>query len=229
MIAIRRGAYMDRKTTIKSRIMNKFIDAAFTVIDTEGVEYVTIRKVAAIAGYNSSTMYNYFENLDHLILFASTRYLRDYTGALKGYVRKSKNSLDRYLLIWECFCKYSFQRPKIYNLIFFSDNSNALNNIITEYYKVFPEELADSSLKLHSMLTGNDIYSRTLNQFGSCVADGYLREEDINEINEVTILLYQSILANLLRKNPPYTPDEALEKIMGYFRKLIMYYEIKEK
>ncbi|MHC1719523.1 MAG: TetR/AcrR family transcriptional regulator [Clostridiaceae bacterium] len=212
---------MDRKTTIKSRIMHKFIDAAFTVIDTEGIEYVTIRKVAAIAGYNSSTMYNYFENLDHLILFASTRYLRDYTGALEGYVKKAKTSLDRYLLIWECFCKYSFQRPQIYNLIFFSENSNTLNNIITEYYKVFPEELADSSLNLTSMLTGNDIYSRTLHQFDSCVKDGCFRKEDINEINEVTILLYQSILANLLRKNPPYTPEEALDKTMHYFHKIV--------
>ena len=49
--------------------MNKFIDAAFSIIETEGVENITIRKVAGIAGYNSSTIYNYFEDLDQLVLF----------------------------------------------------------------------------------------------------------------------------------------------------------------
>lgn len=215
-----------RKNTIKINIMNKFIDAAFTIIESEGVENVTIRKVAVIAGYNSSTLYNYFEDLDHLILFACIRYLGDYTRALKDYVRKATNSLERYLMIWECFCKYSFERPKIYNLIFFSEHSSTLNNIISEYYNIFHEELEDSPQQIKSMLTGNDIYSRTLFQFGNSAEEGYFREEDIPEINEITILIYQSILTNLLRKNPPYSKEEALEKAMKYFDKIVKAYQL---
>jgi AcrR family transcriptional regulator len=217
---------MGRKNLIKTNIMNKFIDAAFSIIDSEGVENVTIRRVAGIAGYNSSTLYNYFEDLDHLILFACIRYLGDYSRALKGYVRKANNSLERYLMIWECFCRYSFERPKIYNLIFFSEHSSTLNNIISEYYNIFHEELEDSPLQIKSMLTGNDIYSRTLFQFGDCVEEGYFREEDIAEINEITILIYQSILTNLLKKNPPYNEKEALEKSMKYFMKVVKAYQL---
>jgi len=215
-----------RKNTIKVNIMNKFIDAVFTIIESEGVENVTIRKVAVIAGYNSSTLYNYFEDLDHLILFACIRYLGDYTRALKDYVKKANNSLERYLMIWECFCLYSFERPKIYKLIFFSEHSSTLNNIISEYYNIFHDELEDSPQQIKSMLTGNDIYSRTLFQFGNCVEEGYFREEDIVEINEVTILIYQSILTNVLRKNPPYSKEEALEKTMKYFGKVVKAYQL---
>lgn len=215
-----------RKNVIKINIMNKFIDAASSIIDSEGVENVTIRKVAGIAGYNSSTLYNYFEDLDHLILFACIRYLRDYTRALNDYVKKASNSLERYLMIWECFCKYSFDSPKIYNLIFFSEHSSTLNNIISEYYKIFHEELEESPLQIKSMLTGNDIYSRTLYQFEGCVEEGYFRESDIEEINEVTILIYQSMLENLLRKNPPYSKEDALEKIMHYFNKIVEAYRL---
>jgi AcrR family transcriptional regulator len=217
---------MDRKTRIKRTIMNKFIDAASTIIDDEGLDKVTIRKVASAAGYNSATLYNYFDNIEHLIIFASIRYLRDYNQGLKKYVKNARNSLERYLLIWECFCKYSFDKPDIYNLIFFSDYSNSLNNIITEYYSLFPEELADSSLRLNSMLTGNNIYSRTLYQFGGCADEGYFREEDIPEINEVTILIYQSILQNLLKKSPPYDSKEALDKVMKYFGKIVESYRL---
>ncbi len=218
-----------RKNVIKINIMNKFIDAASSIMDAEGVENVTIRKVASIAGYNSSTLYNYFEDLDHLILFSCIRYLKDYTGALMDYVRKASNSLERYMMIWECFCKYSFDNPKIYNLLFFSEHSSSLNNIISEYYNIFSEELEDSSLQIKSMLTGNDIYSRTLYQFEGCVEEGYFRESDINEINEITILLYQSVLTNLLKKNPPYTKEEALEKTMHFFEKIVGAYRLTDK
>jgi AcrR family transcriptional regulator len=225
---LKAGLAMDRKTLIKRNIMNKFIDATFMIIDADGVESVTIRRVASIAGYNSSTLYNYFEDLDQLIIFACMRYLRDYAHGLKDYIRKATNSLERYFLIWECFCTYSFQKPKIYNLIFFSEHSDSLNNIITDYYRIFPEELADSSMHLNSMLTGNDIYSRTLHQFKGCVVEGYFIEDDIVEINEVTILIYQSILTNLLKKNPPYNSKEAKEKAMKYIEIVVKTYQIKK-
>jgi len=219
---------MGRKNVIKTNIMNKFIDAAFSIIESEGVENVTIRGVASIAGYNSSTLYNYFEDLDHLILFASIRYLRDYSQGLKEYVKKATNSLEMYLMIWECFCQYSFDRPEIYKLIFFSEHSTTLNNIISEYYNIFPEELGESPLQVKSMLTGNDIYSRTMYQFGDCVKEGYFKESDIAEINEVTILIYQSILMNLLRKKPAYNKQEAQEKTMHYFKKIVEAYRLQD-
>ena len=50
----------DKKTIQKRRMMGYFIEAASQIIEEEGMEGVTIRKVADIAGYNSATMYNYF-------------------------------------------------------------------------------------------------------------------------------------------------------------------------
>lgn len=38
-----------------------FVDATAEIIEEEGVENVTIRKVADRAGYNSATIYNYFQ------------------------------------------------------------------------------------------------------------------------------------------------------------------------
>lgn len=55
------------KEIYKNKVMNQFINAAVELIDENGIENVTIRGVAAKAGYNSATIYNYFENLDHLI------------------------------------------------------------------------------------------------------------------------------------------------------------------
>ena len=43
---------------------------------------MTIRGIATEAGYNSATIYNYFNDLDQLIMFGSLCYLRDYVAAV---------------------------------------------------------------------------------------------------------------------------------------------------
>ncbi|OQY42980.1 MAG: hypothetical protein B6227_00235 [Fusobacteriia bacterium 4572_74] len=48
-----------------------------TIIKEEGVEKVSIRKIAKITGYNSVTLYTYFKNLDYLILLSSIKFLKE--------------------------------------------------------------------------------------------------------------------------------------------------------
>lgn len=51
--------------------MSYFINATIELMEKEGIENLTIRKVAEQAKYNSATLYHYFSNLDELELFAS--------------------------------------------------------------------------------------------------------------------------------------------------------------
>lgn len=51
---------LDKKFKQRVRMIKYFIDATIEIIEKEGYEGVTIRKVADIAGYNSATIYNYF-------------------------------------------------------------------------------------------------------------------------------------------------------------------------
>lgn len=103
---------MDKKEFQKKRMMSYFIEAANQIIETEGIDAITIRKVSDIAGYNSATLYNYFENLDHLIFFASMKYLKEYVLRLPDYLKDSRDSIDRYFKIWECFCEHSFKKTE---------------------------------------------------------------------------------------------------------------------
>lgn len=43
-------------------------------MDSVGEEGLSIRKIAAKAGYNSATIYNYFQDLDELMLFGSVSF-----------------------------------------------------------------------------------------------------------------------------------------------------------
>lgn len=75
---------MEEMNIKKKRVMMYFIEATQELILKEGLENLSIKKIAEKAGYNSATIYNYFENLEVLILYASINYLKDYLNDLKN-------------------------------------------------------------------------------------------------------------------------------------------------
>ena len=62
-----KGDYSGRNEYKEKRVMMYFIEATQELILDEGLEKLSIKKIAEKAGYNSATIYNYFENLEVLI------------------------------------------------------------------------------------------------------------------------------------------------------------------
>ena len=211
----------------KKRMLSYFLESTNTIIEEDGMEAVTIRKVASMAGYNSATLYNYFENLNHLLFFASLKYLKDYAKDLYNYTKDSKNSLETYLNVWLCFSYHSYLKPEVYNLIFFGGFSSAtVNESIRTYYSIFPEELGEESKKFLPMLLEDNIHLRDYKLLKASAEEGFLKEEDLKDINEMNVLIYRGMLAKLLSKNNTYTVEEAVERTMKYINKTIEAYRI---
>lgn len=57
----------DKQTLKAQRVKSYFVEATKKIILEEGVENVSVRKVADLAGYTFSTIYNYYENLNELL------------------------------------------------------------------------------------------------------------------------------------------------------------------
>jgi len=220
---------MNKRTIKKHRSMSYFIDAAAQIMDEEGIEFVTIRKVADMAGYNSATLYNYFKNLDELILYASIRHLKEYTLNLAKYIESTKNSIEKYYKIWECFCRYSFSKPLVYNNIFFGKHSNSIPQIVEEYYSIFPEELGEQSEELLPMFLGSNIYIRNLVPLSKIQYDGYMKKEDLKDANEMCILLYHGMLTRILNSEMEINVEELTEKTMKYIKQILNSFIIYEK
>lgn len=218
---------MDKKLVKKRRMMGYFIEATNKIIEEEGVESVTIRRVADMAGYNSATLYNYFENLNHLIFYASMKYLKDYAINLYDYTKDSKNSLENYINVWKCFSYFCYKRPEIHHLIFFGDfTSSTVNDAMKEYYSIFPEELGEESQKFLPMLLEDNIHLRDYKLLQACAAEGFFNEDDLHEINEMNVLIYQSMLSRLISKRCNYTVEEAAEKTLKYVHQTLKAYRI---
>ena len=217
---------MNNKEIQRKRMMSYFIDATNELIDENGISEITLRKVAKKAGYNSATLYNYFENLDHLIFYAAMGSIKDYSSALNLYLVDAKNGMDIFLKVWECFCDYSFDKPEIYNAIFFSNLNNDMEHYITEYYKMFPLDLTTINPQVSTMLLKRDINKRGETTVVACVDEGYIRPEDANKLNDMTLLIYEGMLRRVLQNKISY--DNARNSTMDYFKTIVERLLIKD-
>ncbi|WP_028390344.1 TetR/AcrR family transcriptional regulator [Bacillus cihuensis] len=205
------------KETQMVRMMSYFINATAEIIDKEGFDQITIRKIADLAGYNSATIYNYFEDLSHLIFFASMSYVKKYTDALSQYMEKARTPLERYFLIWECFCKYSFESPKIYYAVFSANlGTHPIN--MTKYYQYSPTDLVAFPEDIKPMLLEANLSKRTLIAFNQCIKEGYIQETDAEQIAERHYLIWQGMLTLFINNRSTYSIDEATEITVNHIR-----------
>ncbi len=217
----------NKKRLRKNRMMLYFIDAAHKIMNEEGISSITTRKVADIAGYNSATLYNYFENIDHLIFFAAMKHIKGYVEDVPNYIKDCENALDRYLCIWECFCYHSFSNLEIYNAIFFPKLNDSFENYIKQYYEIFPDELGKQSDKVLPMLLKQNIYDRGIALIEVCVSEGFIDSHDMHEVNDMTVLIYRGMFMKLKNKEANYSIDEAVDRTLKYIKKTIKAYSLK--
>lgn len=213
---------MDKKQLRQKRIMTYFIDAADQIIKDEGVGAVTIRKVSDLAGYNSATLYNYFDNLNHLIFLATMNHLEAYNASIPACIQGCKNSLEIYLSISECFCKYSFASPEIYELLFFTNRDNKLEEYTQQYYALFPEREREDGGPVKRLIHVNDIYSRSALMLSDCVADGFMTQQGAEDFNDVAMMIYKSVLQDV--KDERIDKQVACAKTMRYYRQILSCY-----
>lgn len=221
------GEAMANQALKEYRMRQYFIDAAREIIDTEGLKKITIRKIAEKAGFNSATIYNYFEDLSHLIFFAAMKYLKEYTDDLPNYMSRATNALDEYLQIWECFCYHSFKSPQIYFILFASNLGHLPENIVKNYYTSFPDEINHLPPELLPMLLESDLTRRTQISLKKCLDEGWIDPLDAEAVTERIVAIYLGMLTAYLNHRVRYTAEEAVTRTMEHIRTML--YQIAKK
>ena len=206
---------MEEMNIKKKRVMMYFIEATQELILDKGLEKLSIKKIAEKAGYNSATIYNYFENLEVLILYASINYLKDYLNDLKNEITADMKAIEVYEIVYKIFTKHSFEQPEIFHTLFFGKYSYKLENIIKKYYEIFSDEIEGHIDLTKAMLIQGNIYDRDLPIINKMVKEGNIKEEEAKFIMETIIRVHQSYLSDLLHKND----DSLIEKYTeGFFK-----------
>ncbi len=212
----------------KKQVMISFIDAASQIMDNEGIESITARRVANLAGHNVAIIYRYFNNLDHLIFFVCVKYYNKYVHDLYNYVNINDNTIKIYYNIWKCFCVHSFNNPQIFKAMFLNNINQSFTQAINNYYELFPEELESLPKELSHMLDKENIHDRDKAVLLKAAEDNYIDKKDLNEISEVIIIFYEGILARLISDYHKYTKEDALNLTLKFIRQILKSYCLKD-
>ena len=205
-----------KKEIQNERKLRYFIEAAWEIEDTEGLEAITARKVADLAGYNVATLYNYFENLDHLLAFASLRHLRNYALALPKYAEGIDNPLTLYMKTWECFNYYGFLEPVIYKKLFFGNFTSRYNDSLESYYNLFPEQLPKDGLRFYPMLQERELHKRDYKCLLASAEAGYIPMDKTKIISDMNVLIYRGMLDRLSEPGLEYSAEKMGKIVTSY-------------
>jgi len=216
-----------KKIRQRQRTTRIFIESAVEIINNEGFDALTVRKVADHAAYNSATIYNYFDNLEHLKSMTAMMFMKDYTDELDACISPCKNSYEINEKVWSCFYKHTYRKPQIYQSIFGHGNNKKHTSYINEFYTLFPDHLYVASDSIKGMLVEENLFDRTMFLLKECSKDGYFKEDDLASIYEILFFIYKGMLNQLLNTDEIISEDDFVKKANEYNHRIFESYLLK--
>ena len=205
----------------RNQIFACFINAATELMENEGMESLTLRRVAKRAGYNSATLYNYFKDLDHLTVYASMKYFEDYNRNLARYLADEQDAFQRFLFMWRFFCASAFRHPHAYYNLFYGKYSGELTEIIHAYYEVFPEELGELDDSVLEMLTCGSLVERNWQMLQPVLEGASLSLEERESMNEIILYCFKELLTQKIQMGDALDNQTLIERQLSYIHLLL--------
>lgn len=174
----------------------RFIEAAYEIIDSEGLNSLSVRKVAGLAGFHNSTIYTYFKDIDELEQLACIRYLAPYAKRVADIGAAPSSPRETFYGIWEAFCAEALANAQVYRQIFFGKYSNNLSEAIALYYDLFPEEAHDWSGAVEKMYFSHTYEARCMSILAPLANDASTRvtKDLLDDINRLIVCYTKGIL-----------------------------------
>lgn len=191
----------NNKELKRQRIKTYFLEAAKDIISNEGVENVSVRKVADIAGYSYPTLYNYFEDLNELLWEAKGFMIYGVVEAIQKEVYQPLNDIKGIKKLFKAYMTYYFDNPNIFKFFYFY-------------------QLHKPSRRIEDTVKEPDYNSMWYQTFKSFVLEGKLQEKDIEIIAKIFIYAIQGMLNLHFSNNGELNEEENvykdLEKMVDY-------------
>ena len=212
------------KEELKIKNTIRFIEAAQELIDETGVENVSIRKIAERAGFDNSTIYLYFKDVNHLIQLASMRHFEEYSQSLAELSAKGASPKENFIQIWTYFCQTVFKNPNLFYQFFFGKYSDNLTPIMKRYYELFPDKRYTFSEDIEEMFFGKNIQERCLKLLIPLIGTEGVRVnyDNLEIVNNIMVGYLKDVL-DQKRHNQDLSSDELTEQTLAALQYIVGY------
>lgn len=94
------------------------IDAAAKIVESDGFQSLTARKVASKIGYTVGTLYHVFRNFDDLVIHLNARTIDEMADLIQKSVRRKRSPESRIRTMTEVYVGYATEHPDRWRLVF---------------------------------------------------------------------------------------------------------------
>lgn len=181
----------------KQRVINDFVKSAQEILRSEGLEGISARKVAEKAGWSYATIYNYFNDINHLLWHCIPAFISEINQYIISRVGDEADGLGQLRKAHKAYVQYFLERPNIYRFMFLTDIGPP------------PPDLA-KNLAEPVLGRGQEQVLRR------CVQQGLIREEDIPIVGELIVVAVNGALYMQATGKIPTPPEQLLDRVDVY-------------
>lgn len=172
----------------------KYITITSKILEEEGIDGVSIRRVAKEAGCTSAVLYKHFESRDHLIMLASVKFLEPYILEFRKQTRrKDITSIQMDLILWKLFIHEAFAKKPYYELMFYSPKRDMLEDCVYEYYQLFPEQQKDFDGFSASIIFSNNLSEREFIRLRRAANAGLIMLDNASLLSRLTTAVFHGL------------------------------------
>lgn len=202
-----------------SRMRGFFLEAVNAIIEEGGIEKVSARKVADRAGYNVSTLYNYFDNVDHLIAMSLNDHIGGFVDRVINTVQKKATPKEIYQSFWFEFVEEAYSKPVIYFYLFFKNQDKDISEVFESYFKDNPDDFNALDEKFQKTLLEKNIYNRDLLFLLEVFPKK--NKDKLSTISEMNVLMYKSLIQDLQFETSETAKNTSIERYKKYYTHLV--------
>ncbi|MCK5153787.1 MAG: TetR/AcrR family transcriptional regulator [Spirochaetales bacterium] len=110
---------MSTDNTKSERVRLHFAETAREIIMRDGIEGVSVRKVALKAGYSLGTIYNHFSSLDEILWYTRSLMITDLSNYMLEKSPGNIENIEDLKRTYRIYLEYFINNPNIYRFIYF--------------------------------------------------------------------------------------------------------------
>lgn len=183
-----------RRKTIKLL----YINSAVKIIREEGSGALNIRRIAAAVGYNSATLYTYFEDVEELLIYCTFKLRKEYLRHLAREINTDMTLLEQYIKLYEIYCYYAFDEPEIYFNMYFGKYSDKLYRIRDSYYELFADEAISITPLIDSILWAPNVYEGEKAATRTLAEHGFIKPENADMVAAMIVRIHSSYMHDMM-------------------------------
>ena len=195
------------------QITAAFLSCTRQIIDREGLDALTIRRVAQCAGFNSATLYLYFKDIDELITMACIGYLEDYFHTLTEEFPEDTDPRAHYRRVWRVFITQAFAHPEIFLHLFFRQHSLPMHEILAHYNQLTASHPTLYGVSVPQLLMAGSLPDWNLHLMQPLIDSQYIPASQAGMINELMLCYFKKLLEDACGEDAP-SPETLLDKMM---------------